>query len=71
MSRYLAELEMKLQLMAEDVEAILANSSTRALAHIPTAVHELSHVKVAAIHMMPFHARLSMHPIQSHDRSSQ
>ena len=44
--RYLAEVEMKLQLMAEDVEALLASNSTRALSQIPSAVHELSHVKV-------------------------
>lgn len=44
--RYLAELEMKLQLLSEDVDAALADSSSRALQRIPVAVQEVSRIKV-------------------------
>ena len=37
---------MKLQLLSEDVEAALADSSSRALQRIPVAVQEVSRVKV-------------------------
>ena len=43
--RYLAELEMKLQLLSEDVEASLADASSRALQRIPLAVQEVSRIK--------------------------
>ncbi|KAK9829565.1 hypothetical protein WJX72_006519 [[Myrmecia] bisecta] len=49
MERYLAELEMKLHLTAEDVEAALEEQSTRALQRIPAAVHEMLHVKGDAV----------------------
>jgi len=44
--RYLAEVEMRLHLTAEDVEASLQEQSRDALYRIPAAVQELSHVKV-------------------------
>lgn len=44
--RYLAELEMRLHLTAEDVEAALQEQSRDALYRIPAAVQEVSHVKV-------------------------
>ena len=46
--RYLAELEMKLQLLSEDVEAALADSSSRALQRIPVAVQEVSRIKAGS-----------------------
>ena len=39
---------MKLQLLSEDVEAALADSSSRALQRIPAAVQEVSRIKVGA-----------------------
>ncbi len=47
-SRYLAEMEMRLHLSAEDVEAALEDASSRALLRIPSAVQEVAHVKVRA-----------------------
>lgn len=47
--RYLAELEMRLHLTAEDVEAALQEQSRDALYRIPAAVQEVSHVKVRSI----------------------
>lgn len=44
--RYLAEVEMRLHLTAEDVEASLQEQSRDALYRIPAAVQELSHAKV-------------------------
>ena len=44
--RYLAELEMRLHLTAEDVEAVLQEQSRDALYRIPAAVQEVSHIKV-------------------------
>ena len=44
--RYLAEVEMRLHLTAEDVEATLQELSKDALYRIPVAVQEISHVKV-------------------------
>jgi hypothetical protein len=44
--RYLAEVEMRLHLTAEDVEAALEEASSRALLRIPAAVEEVAHVKV-------------------------
>ena len=37
---------MKLQLLSEDVEAALADGSSRALQRIPAAVQEVSRIKV-------------------------
>lgn len=45
LERYLAEVEMRLHLTAEDVEASLQEQSRDALYRIPAAVQELSHVK--------------------------
>ena len=47
--RYLAELEMRLHLTAEDVEAALQEQSRDALYRIPAAVQEVSLVKVRSI----------------------
>ena len=44
--RYLAELEMRLHLTAEDVEVALQEQSRDALYRIPAAVQEVSQVKV-------------------------
>ena len=44
--RYLAELEMRLHLCAEDLDASLEDDSTRALRRIPQAVQEACSVKV-------------------------
>lgn len=44
--RYLAELEMKLQLSAEDVEMVLQEHSLQAMQRIPTAVHEVKRMQV-------------------------
>ena len=44
--RYLAEVEMRLHMTAEDVEASLQEQSRDALYRIPAAVQELSQVKV-------------------------
>lgn len=43
---YLAELEIRLHLTAEDVEAALQEQSRDALYRIPAAVQEISHTKV-------------------------
>ena len=43
--RYLAEVEMRLHLTAEDVEAALQEQSRDALYRIPAAVQEIFHVK--------------------------
>ncbi len=51
--RYLAELEMKLQLLSEDVEAALADSSSRALQRIPVAVQEVSRIKARSWEASP------------------
>eukprot|EP00884_Botryococcus_braunii_P002840 jgi/Botrbrau1/12557/Bobra.0169s0093.1 len=45
LDRYLAEVEMRLHLTAEDVEAALEEASSRALLRIPAAVEEVTHVK--------------------------
>jgi len=45
LERFLSELEMKLQLTAEDVEAALETHSNRILQRIPTAVQEVQRVK--------------------------
>ena len=47
LERHLAELEMRLHLTAEDVEAALQDQSRDALYRIPAAVQEVSHVKVS------------------------
>lgn len=44
--RHLAELEMRLHLTAEDVEATLQEQSRDAVYRIPAAVLEVSHIKV-------------------------
>lgn len=44
--RYWAELEMKLQLSAEDMEMVLQEHSLQALQRIPTAVHEVKRMQV-------------------------
>jgi hypothetical protein len=44
--RYLAELELRLHLAAEDVDAALEMDSGRALQRIPAAVQEIAHVRV-------------------------
>ena len=46
--RYLAELELRLHLAAEDVDAALEMDSSRALQRIPSAVQEISHVRVCS-----------------------
>lgn len=48
--RYLAELEMRLHLSAEDLDASLEDDSTRALRRVPNAVQEACSVKVIAQH---------------------
>ena len=44
--RYLAELELRLHLAAEDVDAALELDSSRALQRIPAAVQDIAHVQV-------------------------
>jgi hypothetical protein len=44
--RYLAELEMRLHLSAEDLDASLEDDCARALQRVPNAVQEVTHVKV-------------------------
>lgn len=44
--RFLAEVEMRLHLTAEDIETSLQEQSRDALYRIPAAVQEISHVKV-------------------------
>lgn len=56
---YLAELEMRLHLTAEDVEAALQEQSRDALYRIPAAVQEVSHVKV--------HSNIPNNPISAAD----
>lgn len=46
LERYLAELEMKLQLHAEELEAGLAEASTQAMRRIPFAVQEIVRLQV-------------------------
>eukprot|EP00854_Cymbomonas_tetramitiformis_P021736 gene21736-26142_t len=45
MEKYLAELEMKLQLLAEDISMSLEDQSTQAMQRIPRAISEISRVK--------------------------
>jgi hypothetical protein len=45
-SRYLTDLELRLHLAAEDIDAALEIDSTRALQRIPAAVQEVAHVRV-------------------------
>ena len=47
MCRYLAEVEMRLHLAAEDVEISQQEQSRDALYRIPAAVQEISHVKAS------------------------
>ena len=56
--RYLAEVEMRLHLIAEDTEASLQEQSKDALYRIPAAVQEISHVKASHTAIMQ-HARQS------------
>ena len=51
MHRHLAELEMRLHLTIEDLDASLEDDSARALQRIPASVQELSHVKVSCQQM--------------------
>lgn len=51
--RFLAEVEMRLHLTAEDVEAALEEASSRALMRIPTALEEVTHVKVGTPSPVP------------------
>ena len=51
MRRHLAELEMRLHLTMEDLDASLEDDSARALQRIPASVQELSHVKVSCQQM--------------------
>lgn len=44
--RYLTDLELRLHLAAEDIDASLEIDSSRALQRIPAAVQEVSHVRV-------------------------
>ncbi len=44
--RYLTDLELRLHLAAEDIDAALEIDSSRALQRIPAAVQEVSHVRV-------------------------
>ena len=46
--RYLAELELRLHLASEDVDAALEIDSGRALQRIPAAVEEVAHVQVGS-----------------------
>lgn len=46
--RFLAEMEMKLHLAAEDASLYLQDHSTRALTRIPAATKELLRIKVRA-----------------------
>lgn len=46
--RYLARLEMRLHLAAEDVEASIDSEGKRALSRIPIAISEVSHVQVCS-----------------------
>ncbi|KAK9915106.1 hypothetical protein WJX75_004782 [Coccomyxa subellipsoidea] len=45
MERYLTDLELRLHLAAEDIDAALEIDSSRALQRIPAAVQEVSHVR--------------------------
>lgn len=45
-NRYLTDLELRLHLAAEDIDAALEIDSSRALQRIPAAVQEVSHVRV-------------------------
>lgn len=56
--RYLAEQEMRLHLLAEDLDAAVEDSSARALQRVPVAIREVSHLKVAhQIALMVRHKR--------------
>lgn len=48
--RYLTDLELRLHLAAEDIDAALEIDSGRALQRIPAAVQEVAHVRVRAMH---------------------
>lgn len=58
--RFLAEVEMRLHLTAEDIETSLQEQSRDALYRIPAAVQEISHVKVDMTNSRSQHVRL--HP---------
>ena len=47
--RYLAELEMRLHLMAEELDAAIEDESARALLRVPGAVQEVSHLKASIL----------------------
>lgn len=46
LEKFLAELEMKLQLAAEEIEASLQDSSAQAMRRIPFAVQEIYRLQV-------------------------
>ena len=48
--RYLARVEMRLHLAAEDVEASIESEGRRALGRIPIAMSEVAHVQVCGCH---------------------
>ena len=60
--RYLAELELRLHLASEDVDAALEIDSGRALQRIPAAVEEVAHVQVVAYTGSAHRSYPTMHP---------
>ena len=50
LERFLSEMEMRLQLSAEEIEASLQDSSNQALRRIPFAVQEIYRLQVAGAH---------------------
>mmetsp|Transcript_24524 Transcript_24524/g.33821 ORF Transcript_24524/g.33821 Transcript_24524/m.33821 type:complete len:803 (+) Transcript_24524:165-2573(+) len=51
LEKYLAELEMKLQLLAEDISVSLEDNSKQALLRVPRALGEVERVQAGALHL--------------------